>query len=553
MESNVLDKQLEIENAIINKYPTLWNMKHRTIKNKPITFQSKTNPFAHRPWQEEILNDTHPNKVIKKSRQLGLSELAVCEVLWFLDTHDNVKVMYTFPTFSQMQDFSKTRVAPVIRESKYLRSKLGNDNSVSTKQIGTSYLFMRTAGDGSQGEGADIDMYCADEYDRMEENIETAFKESMQSSEYGWIRRWSTPTIPGYGIDREYEKSDQRHYLHKCDKCGEWQEITYDSIYQIKKDGYNEYTQEIEDGTYEFLCKKCKRPLNRWNKGEWVAKRPEFKDTRGYFISQLNAVHISADSIKRRELTYASKQLFYNYVLGESYVNTSIIINEDDVRRNIRIDKELNARSDDYVAMVAGIDWGEPTWALVLGLTKRNTLQVVACREFSRSDSIPLYDVKQVVSFLKPFNPNIIVADAGYGADKNIELYRQFPYTAYSCKWETITKPKSAINFIDQWNDSRRMVTVDKTSKMQRMLQAIKGNLIGFTNWNNPYTQVLAKHLKNVRIMDNERNGIIYQSATRVGGDHLACCLAYAMIGLDKITQYGLQISQGYKMETLDF
>lgn len=51
-----------------------------------MTFISNHNKFAHRPWQEAVLNDNHPNKVIQKARQLGMSELATAEVLWFADT-----------------------------------------------------------------------------------------------------------------------------------------------------------------------------------------------------------------------------------------------------------------------------------------------------------------------------------------------------------------------------------------------------------------------------------------------------------------------------------
>lgn len=54
--------------------------------------------------------------------------------------------------------------------------------------------------------------------------------------------------------------------------------------------------------------------------GEWVAKYPErTKDgggIRGYSISQMNAVWITADDLKRKELATPSKQAFYNYMLG---------------------------------------------------------------------------------------------------------------------------------------------------------------------------------------------------------------------------------------------
>lgn len=541
----------QLENEFVRAYPSLWALKHKTIKNRPLTFQSSHNPFRHRPWQEAILNDRHPNKIVQKSRQLGMSEVALTEALWFADMHDNVRIMYTFPTNQQMQDFSKTRVDPVLKSSPRLRGKLDRTvNNVSTKAIGNSHILMRTSGDGSQGEGADIDMYCADEYDRMKMGTEESFSESLSSSEYGLMRRWSTPTVPGMGINALFLKSDQRHYLHKCECCGYWQEIDMESIVQVK-DGIDPITQEFENGTYKFLCKKCKRELNRWKLGEWVAKNPNIKDTRGYFISQLNAVHISADDIKRRENQYAFKQLYYNYVIGKPYANVGMQITDEDIKTHILTEKEELNRSQKYIAYVAGIDWGEPTWSLVLGIRANMSIQVVSLKQFYRSETEPLYDVKAVISHLRPFQPNLVISDAGYGADKNTELYRAFPNASYSCSWTTIAGAYSSINFIDKWNESRRMVHVDKTSKMQRTLQSVKMGYIGFYGWNDPMTQLLANHLKNVQILDKEQNGYIYQIATRKGPDHLACCLAYALIGVDRLTEYGLKVSQGYRMEIL--
>ncbi|MGO4987210.1 hypothetical protein ACTQ46_02920 [Gallicola sp. Sow4_E12] len=101
-----------------------------------------------------------------------------------------------------------------------------------------------------------------------------------------------------------------------------------------------------------------------------------------------------------------------------------------------------------------------------MGVRADYSLQVVSARSFQRAETHPLHDVKQVIAHIKPYRPNIIVADAGYGADKNAELFRHFPEAFYSCKWETSTNPYSVKNFIDQWNRRKRLVSVDKTSKM---------------------------------------------------------------------------------------
>src|SRR5690606_33472170 len=135
----------EIQQAMINKIPALHALKHRYIKGNPMTFFSKKNPIKHRPWQIDILNDQHPDKCVRKSRQLGLSEMAVTEFIWFLDTHAMTNGMYTFPRKEQMEDFSNTRIAPIFEESDYLNGRLDRKlNNVRLKKLTNgSSLFLR--------------------------------------------------------------------------------------------------------------------------------------------------------------------------------------------------------------------------------------------------------------------------------------------------------------------------------------------------------------------------------------------------------------------------
>lgn len=56
--------------------PSSYVLRHHTVKNHPITFhisnRDSTRAQSHRPWQIQLINDTHPNKAVIKSRQLGL-------------------------------------------------------------------------------------------------------------------------------------------------------------------------------------------------------------------------------------------------------------------------------------------------------------------------------------------------------------------------------------------------------------------------------------------------------------------------------------------------
>lgn len=545
------DPRVMIDDAFARRFPSIWALKYRTLKGKPMRFRSSRNPYSNRPWQRQMLDDDHPNKVVEKSRQLGLSEMNVTEVVHFLASHPNTKAMYTFPTYHQMNDFSVSRVSPIFRGNANLEGLLSKEvNNVSTKKIGDSYLFMRSSSSSSIGEGVDTDIALFDEYDRMQDNVEFAFQEGLKSSKYGYIRRFSTPTIPGRGVDALYQKSDQMHYFHTCPHCGYKQYLTpEDNIIQIKPHGVNNATQEIEDGTFMFACKKCHKELNRWEEGEWVAEYPSIKEIRGYYITQLDASWISADDVMRRKFNYTSKQLFYNYVLGKPYSATGLIIEKADVEAAIRLPNKITHRTSEYVGIVAGIDWGEPSWLSVTGIKSNGAIDLLGVYWAESDPARPLADANMLAAILKAYQPNLIIADAGYGADKSSFMYSIFPAAYYSCYWNTAVNPHSRTRFIDQWNEKMREVTVDKTTKVSRTLHLVKSRLIGFYNGGLD-TELIAQHLHNTRIQDEEQDGIVYQKAVRIGPDHLQCCLTYALVGCDRLTNYNIAtLSSGWKCE----
>lgn len=521
----------QILKTLIRSKPSLYLLQYYTIRGNPITFINKKNPIGHRPWQVGIIDDQHPDKVVRKSRQLGLSEIGVAEFLWFLDYHNNTKGMFVFPRDRQVKDFVKTRVNPVLENNPYFKSIVDkNMDSIEVKRIRDSYMIFRAPGKGGAlGEGADIDYLSLDEYDRMPDGLEYIFQESMKSSKYSMLRRWSTPTIPGRGIDAQFQKSDQRYFMHKCEACNHWQILNVeDNIVQVLDDGVDYISETIKPGTFKFVCAKCGKELDR-TKGEWVAKYPSRTAIRGYHISQLNFVHISADDIKRREFRYTSKQLYYNYVIGEPYVNEGLIINENDVVGAIKHDGPITSRQG-YDFVVVGIDWGYWNYAAMLGV-KGEQIDLMNLWRFKDNPAKPLEPVYMIAASIKPYNPDLIIADDGYGADRNSALQQIFKGKAWSCRFRTY-KGQSQVR--DNWNEKQRLITVDKTLRVQNLIHTVKAQKIGFWKLDEEML-LLMKHLHNTRIMDEEDDdGNVYQVATRVGDDHYASALVFALVGVDK-------------------
>lgn len=538
-----------IKDAYAVRFASIWALRYKTIKGHPLTFES-SDPYKHRPWQRAIMDDNHPNKVVEKSRQLGLSETSITEAIHFLATHHQTNVMYTFPTYPQMNDFSVTRVLPVFRNNLHLSSLLSREvNNITTKRIGDSNLFMRSASSGSIGEGVDADCAYFDEYDRMREGVELAFQEGLSSSPYGLIRKFSTPTIPGRGINYQYSRSDQMRYIHICPHCGERQFLTFeDNIIQVDPNGVDPHTNEVRDGTFIVGCRKCGRPLDRMATGEWVPMYPSVHETRGYHISQLDAAWISADSIMRRKLSYRSKQLFYNYVVGEPYANEGLLVTDQDIQAAVRLPGETMSRTSRYVAVVAGIDWGDVSYMVVLGIKSNGALDLLNLYSVRNEQGRPLTDVTYLCAVLRAYAPNIVVADAGYGADKNSYGFTQYPAAWYSCHWTTSKDAGSKVRFKDQYNETSHEILVDKTVSVQRTIYSLKGQLISLFPWGEKIA-TLALHARNTRIMEEEDDGRVYQKATRVGPDHYISALSYALIGVNKVTNYNISFNSQLSYE----
>ncbi|MGI4715036.1 phage terminase large subunit family protein, partial [Klebsiella pneumoniae] len=345
----------QIDHIINMLNPSTYMLKYHTLRGHPITFsipnRDRSKAQAHRPWQTRIVNDTHPNKAVIKSRQLGLSEMGVMEMVHFADMHSyaNAKCLYTFPTNEQMKKFVQSRLNPVL-EKEYFRDIVDWDkDSLGFKKIRNSSLFFRTSSKASTVEGVDIDYLSLDEYDRVNLLAESSALESMSSSPFKIVRRWSTPSVPGMGIHKLYQQSDQWYYGHRCQHCDYLNEMSYNdynpdnleesgNMLCVNPEGVDEQAKTVQNGSYQFVCQKCGKPLDRWYNGEWHCKYPERtkgnKGVRGYLITQMNAVWISADELKEKEMNTESKQAFYNYILGYPFEDVKLRVNEEDVYGN---------------------------------------------------------------------------------------------------------------------------------------------------------------------------------------------------------------------------
>lgn len=533
--------------------PSNYLLQHHTINGKPLTFSvpdhETSKALLHRPWQVGIVNSVNNQDVcVIKSRQLGLSEVGIEMMIYWLDMHsyERVSGLYAFPTYRQLDTFYKQRIRPEF-ENGYYRSLIKDPKTMTMKgmKIRDSELTFRTASNGGSLEGLHVDYTALDEYDRISPLAEQSAIQSMESSKYKFLRRWSTPTTEGYGIHKLFQESDQRRWVIKCTHCGYEQVMDYNkNIALVNKDGIDTIGKVVQPGTYQFICQKCHRPLDRWYSGQWVAMKPGKGRRTGFAISQLDAVWITPDHLKQEEMRSPSKQYFYNYNLGMPYQDNGTTFHAEDVLDHIDVNYKHPTNRGNYKYVVCGLDWGEHYHHVVtLGMRSNGRIDLMDIYRVPRSTGVEHIeeDLNLVVRHMNEYQPDLILPDSGYSGSYNQKLMAYYGIDrVYAVR---VNSALSKGDFTAHFNQNDSSVTIDKLAQNEIMMGNMRRGDIHFyaDAQKDPMIHLFIQHWLNVIIRTDDREDQQthtvqqVQIITRKDGDHTAQASVYAMVGLDKL------------------
>lgn len=533
------DNKMTTQKAIPpDAIPATWAVKHWFIRNRPTRFFDTGDIKRYRPFLVGYLNDLHPYKVAMKARQVGITEISLIEMCWLLSIIDTpIKIVYCFPRGRMSSEFSKTRIDPAIKSCMALRAKI-KETSAGLKQFklpsgGLAFVEIKSTWEEEFGEATDADIIYFDEYDRMRRDVLPAFEESLKASYFGWKRFISTPTLPGAGISYEYENSDKRRWMLKCEHCGKWQSLDFkQNIIQTKGSLdlmrlilSGEVTQ-LEEDTFVIACIKCKRKLTRMEEGEWVAERPSVKDIRGYHITQLIAPWVDANHIVLSMQRYKLKSIWHNYVLGEPYKEEGTTLTIQSSHQAPKL-----VRPDNAQVVSVGVDWGKVNWAVVVYKPLQGASQVLfVC--YTQDNQEPLGGVKALAELLQPFKPDIIIADCGWGIDRVEYLKSVFGKRVWGCFYAR----RRVKSFSPEWDSLSNIVQISKIAMIKYLKQVLDQGLVLNLNEHTEQGRLLKRHIENVYILEQEDETGILEEVVKTGDDHLLHCLAYAVLGLTSQT-----------------
>lgn len=562
----------EIMEYEIQRRPSIWAQVNTRLKGMPYRFEALNKDGSIdlrrlqllRKFLQQPMDDTHPWKAQQKGRQLGLSENNVRECLWFADKHDFTKQVYVFPTDGQVKDFSRTRMSEVLDDSPYLLKRMNIDpltrkkidsgvedvDNVKLKKIGKSFVFFRSGASPKAGEGIDCDVVYFDEIDRMRNDIQVAFNETLSASPFGWRRDISTPSLPSVGVNASFQKSDQQHWWMKCPHCNHFFTLVLDypkCIEPITPEIRRRYSFH-EDDTFFYMCIKCKSPVSTETriKGFWSPLYPEVKRIRGYQLSQLTAPWISATALMTKKEDYKLEQLFMNYVIGLPYLGSNILITEKDVEQcidnNIKNVSEINTRDN----VIIGGDWGNESWQIAVAKTdeKIYILDLLKIDDRERAANGENPHIVKAVHFFNKWRARAAVYDAGYGKDRNFAILREFPARVFSCFYPNNIMDASK-DFSNRWQKDQNKVSVDRTMTLKIATKLFVDRKVVIPSWvaESELFPVFKKHMTNlvsVKDIQEDSKGveiITERIGSLPGGDHFGHAWNYAIIGLDQITE----------------
>lgn len=428
-----------------------WIAQNELKNSKGETFEWKDHWFLVDP-----LCDWHPYQGYNKASQLGASESIGVLKSIYSAKELGYNVIYTLPTDKFLFKFVPPKVDQIINNNP-LFSDIKGGTTLKQVQVEISeeekaqrfVYFLGTFSSKSsdhieesdKGISVTADIHIADEASRSDQFILGQMSSRLDNSDYGAIWEFDNPVYPGMGADAIFAESDQRHWMIKCSHCGYSQHLDW---YRLDQFDFETGTGHcfIDPETKSYVCGKCRKDISDEDRlnGEWVAKFPDVKDKRGYWMPQMIYVkHTAAKLLAKESRPNFDKSQFYNFALGKPYIGSEVMITKKDIVKNIAI------VGNNYLhEMAMGVDQGSTlTW--VLG-NKKGITSVGQTDDWEEIDRIRRQNDATMVVDNLPYT---------YHPNKMVTLY---PRKVFRAIFDNDAPQSEIVKFFDRKEDKNRVL-----------------------------------------------------------------------------------------------
>jgi len=184
---------------------------------KGVILDGRPFSFDRHEYLIEPYQDDHPHQVEEKAAQLGLTSKAILKALYGARYKGYKGILYLFPSRSDVLDFSKGRISPLIEDNPDLIGQwVKETDAAGIKRVWNTFLYLRGMQSRVGLKSIPVELIIFDELDEAPQNAVEMAMERMGHSEFKEDLKLSNPTLPDYGIDKEFQQTDQRYWLLKC-------------------------------------------------------------------------------------------------------------------------------------------------------------------------------------------------------------------------------------------------------------------------------------------------------------------------------------------------
>lgn len=318
-------------------------------------------------YQREIMDSfTSPDVwkvVVKSAAQIGKSDI-MNNVIGRFAHLDPSPILMIQPTIDMAQDYSKSRISPMIQDTKVLKTIFSDvktrdtNNTILSKMFPGGRLIMGGANSPAGLASRPIRIVLADEVDRFPASagsegdpVDLAAKRTT-TFHNKLIGMFSTPTIKGASrIDEEYMTGTQEEWQHRCPACGAWNMITHRHMttdYTIEKDKNGREHYLVTN--VRWCCPECSvlHTQTEMQNAEtkYIAQNAAAleKGVRSFFVNAFASPWLSWTSIMQEWLEAKGdaerEKVIYNTRFGESY----------ELKGNFEDEQQFLARRENYGA-----------------------------------------------------------------------------------------------------------------------------------------------------------------------------------------------------------
>lgn len=473
MDDKVLDHTQQALASIKQKWPRLFFglVHHRTTSGDHLTFGDK-------PWLIPIFKDNNSNMVIIKCSQVYMTEHALCAMFTF--AHQGKRGMYVLPSKEHRRTFVADRINRMkdfsILYDEAIKNKPGEADSNVYKTIFSS--GWKFVGSNVRKDFFEFpcDVIFFDEFDELhQDNIIYAY-DRVANTKRPIIWKFGNPTFPDVGIDREWQRSDQREWHVTCPLCGEDQILDWEKHF-VHQDKSGQWQLRHPDG--DPICYFCEQPFDRLSAGKWIPMRSEKWSTKimhGYRITRLftdkgqapnDIVWLFQEKFLPALYNPIAMQNFWNNYLGQPYRHANDKVRESDLQQSAQTEPLVITGQP---RCIMGVDQGKD-FTCVISIVIDGIVYDVHYTNVKRWDDVRVLE--------ETFNVVCTVVDAsggGYAETRDFIREKGHRWMAY---YRSKDKIKDIYRLIhrDQTVETNRTEILDVTvGSLKRMQTRIKAD-----------------------------------------------------------------------------